>query len=147
MKPTLQPGLTARHTYVVPVSRTVPYLFPEAPEIATMPAVFASPSMIALMEWACVRLLNEHLDAGEGSLGIHVDVGHLAATLPGQTVTVDVKIAKVEGPKITFDVTAHDGLDKIGAGQHVRMVVPWSKFEERLGRKREKVRGGSASGV
>lgn len=143
MKATLQPGLTSRHTWVVPVSRTVPYLFPEAPEIATMPAVFASPSMIALMEWACVRLLNEHLDTGEGSLGVHVNVGHLAATLPGQTVTVDVRIAKVEGPKITFDVTAHDGLDKIGDGQHVRMVVPWSKFESRLKQKADKVKAGA----
>lgn len=143
MKATLQAGLASRHIYVVPVSRTVPYLFPEAPEIATMPAVFASPSMIALMEWACVRLLNTHLDEGEGSLGVHVNVGHLAATLPGQTVTVDVAIAKVEGPKITFDVAAHDGLDKIGDGQHVRMVVPWSRFQERLDRKAEKVKAGA----
>ena len=46
-----------------------------------MPKVFATGNMIVLMEWTCTQLLAPHLDPGEGSVGVHVDVSHLAATL------------------------------------------------------------------
>ena len=64
-----------------------------------MPKVFATGFMIVLMEWACAQLLAPHLDAGEGSVGTHVDVSHSAATLPGQTVTVDAEADRGEGPQ------------------------------------------------
>ena len=83
MKATLKPGLTHRFAYKVPENKTVPYTYPEAPEIAAMPKVFATGNMIILMEWTCTQLLAPHLDPGEGSLGVHVDVSHLAATLAG----------------------------------------------------------------
>jgi len=91
MKPTLRTGLTHRFAYQVPASKTVPHTYPEAPEIASMPDVFATGFMIALMEWTCMQLLAPHLDAGEGSVGVHVDVSHVAATPVGMTVTVDVE--------------------------------------------------------
>lgn len=135
MKPTLQPGLTSRHSYTVPPEKTVPYLFLEAPEIATMPGVLATPFMIAIMEWACTRLLNQHLEPGEGSLGVLVDVTHLAATLPGQTVSVDVTIEAVERGRVRFRVTARDELDKIGEGIHERQVVPSDRFVAKVNQK------------
>ena len=66
MKPTLKSGLTHRFTYVVPENKTVPYTYPEAPEIASMPKVFATGNMIILMEWVCAQLLAPHLDPGRG---------------------------------------------------------------------------------
>jgi len=98
MQPTLKPGLTHRFSYTVPENKTVPYTYPESPLIAAMPKVFATGFMIVLMEWACTELLAPHLDAGEGSLGVHVDVSHLAATPSGMTVTVDVECVEVTGP-------------------------------------------------
>src|SRR5580658_5924135 len=102
MNATLKPGLKHRFTYKVPENKTVPYTYPESPEIASMPKVFATGFMIVLMEWVCTQLMAPYLDPGEGSLGVHVDVSHLAATLPGQTVTVDVECTEVAGPRITF---------------------------------------------
>jgi fluoroacetyl-CoA thioesterase len=95
--------------------------------------------MIVLMEWACTQLLAPHLDAGEGSLGVHVDVTHLAATPPGMTVAVDVECVAITGPRVTFKVKAHDGLDPIGEGRHERFVVMWDKFNARLAQKIAKV--------
>ena len=135
MKPSLKPGLKHRFSYVVPESKTVPYTYPESPEIAAMPKVFATGFMIVLMEWSCLQLLAPHLDPGEGSVGIHVDVSHSAATLPGQTVTVDVELAEVKGRKLVFKVSAHDGLDLIGEGRHERVVVPWDRFNAKLAEK------------
>jgi fluoroacetyl-CoA thioesterase len=135
MKPTLKPGLTHRLAYKVPESKTVPYTYPEAPVIAAMPKVFATGFMIVLMEWACTELLGPHLDEGEGSLGVHVDVSHLAATPPGMTVTVDAECSEVIGPRVAFKVRAHDGLDLIGEGRHERFIVTWDKFNARVAAK------------
>jgi len=139
MKPSLKAGLKHRFAYTVPMNKTVPFTYPEAPEIASMPKVFATGFMIVLMEWACVQLITPHLDAGEGSLGTHVDVSHLAATPPGFTVTVDVECTKVDGRKLAFHVRAHDGVDLIGEGRHERVVVAWDKFNARVAQKAEKV--------
>jgi fluoroacetyl-CoA thioesterase len=135
MKPTLKVGLKHSFSYQVPDSKTVPFTYPESPEISAMPKVFATGFMIVLIEWACVRLLKPHLDEGEGSLGIHVDVSHLAATPPGFTVTVDVEIAEVDGRKVDFKVRAHDGVDLIAEGWHERAVVIWDRFNERVAQK------------
>jgi fluoroacetyl-CoA thioesterase len=143
VKQTLKPGMTHRFTYTVPENKTVPYTYPEAPEIAAMPKVFATGNMIVLMEWVCTQLLAPHLDPGEGSLGVHVDVSHLAATLPGMPVTVDVECLAVAGQRVTFAVKAHDGVDLIGEGRHERFVVAWDKFNARLAAKAAKARAKS----
>jgi fluoroacetyl-CoA thioesterase len=135
MKPTLTPGLKKSFSYVVPENKTVPYTFPESPIIAGMPKVFATGFMIVLMEWTCAQLLEPHLEAGEGSLGTHVDVSHLAATLPGMRVTVDVECSEVQGHKVIFNVRAHDGVDLIGEGRHERVVVAWDKFNAKVAEK------------
>jgi len=135
MKPTVKPGLKHAFSYKVPENKTVPYTFPESPIIAQMPKVFATGFMIVLMEWTCTQLLSEHLDASEGSLGTHVDVSHLAATPPGMTVKVDVEVLEVQGRKIVFKVSAHDGMDLIGEGRHERVVVAWDRFNAKVAEK------------
>ena len=129
MKPILKPGLKHSFSYTVPENKTVPYTYPESPEIAAMPRVFATGYMIVLMEWTCLQLMAPHLDAGEGSVGIHV------ATPIGMTVTVDAECVAVEGRKVTFKLRAHDGVDMIGEGTHQRAVVVWDKFNARVAEK------------
>jgi fluoroacetyl-CoA thioesterase len=135
MKPTLAPGLKHSFSYKVPENKTVPYTYPESDIIANMPKVFATGFMIVLMEWACADLLAPHLDAGEGSVGTHVDVSHSAATLPGQTVTVDAELTEVKGRKLVFKVRAHDGIEPIGEGRHERVVVAWDRFNAKVAEK------------
>jgi fluoroacetyl-CoA thioesterase len=93
-----------------------------------MPEVFATGFMVGLMEWTCVQLLEPHLDAGEGSLGVHIDISHKAATPPSFTVTVEAECVEVRGPRARFKLTAHDGVDEIGAGTHERFIVAWDRF-------------------
>jgi fluoroacetyl-CoA thioesterase len=80
MKTSLQPGLKHRFSFAVPKNMTVPHLYPEAELLRAMPEVFATGFMVGLMEWTCIQLLEPHLDPGEGSLGVHIDVSHKAAT-------------------------------------------------------------------
>ena len=138
MKPTLKPGLTHRFVYRVPDDKTVPHLYPEVADFQAMPRVFATGFMVGLIEWACMQLMAPHLDAGEGSLGVHIDVNHTAATPPGFTVTVDVECTEVVGKKISFKVQAHDGVDQIGAGRHERFVVSWDRFNSNVAAKAAK---------
>ena len=100
MKDTLKPGATAQFAFRIPAEKTVPHLYPEAAEFREMPTVFATGFMVGLMEWTCLKVLAPHLDEGEGSLGVHIDVSHIAATVPGQTVTVDAECTGVNGRRV-----------------------------------------------
>ena len=80
-------------------------------------------------------MLAPHLDEGEGSLGVHIDVSHIAATVPGQTVTVDAECTKVSGRRVSFRLKAHDGIELISEGEHERIIVPWTKFVARVNEK------------
>ena len=142
MKDTLKVGETHRFEYKVPATKTVPHLYPEAIEFTTMPTVFATGFMVGLMEWTAIQLLAPHLDDGEGSLGIHVDVSHVAATVPGQVVTVYAEVTGVQGRRVSFKVRAHDGIELIGEGLHERMIVPWDKFEAKVNAKAKAARVG-----
>jgi fluoroacetyl-CoA thioesterase len=135
MKDTLEPGVKTHFLYRVPATKTVPHLYPDAHEFQLMPTVFATGFMVGLMEWTCLHVIAPHLDEGEGSLGIHINVSHLAATVPGQTVTVDAECTRVAGRRLYFHVKAHDGIDLIGEGEHQRMVVNWEKYEQRVNEK------------
>ena len=106
----------------------MPHLFPEAHDFQLMPTVFATGFMVGLMEWTCMKVLEGHLEDGEGSLGIHIDVTHIAATVPGQVVTVEAECIGCGWPSRFFKVSAHDGIEKIGEGKHERMIVPWERF-------------------
>lgn len=140
MKATLQPGAKIEFAFKIPANKTVPHLYPEAHEFQQMPTVFATGFMVGLMEWTCIKILEPHLDEGEGSLGIHINVSHLAATVPGQTVTVEAECTKVEGRKVSFHVRARDEIDVIGEGEHQRMVVNTEKFVSKVNEKAKKAR-------
>lgn len=129
MYPTLKPGLTFEFEYVIPENKTVPHIYPESDEFQLMPKVFSTGFMIALIEWACVRFINEHIDwPSEQSVGIDINVNHTAATPPGMTVTVKGELAEVDGKRLAFNVEAHDGVDKITSGTHQRFIINAEKF-------------------
>ena len=136
MRETLQPGLTGEFEFVVPSTKTVPCLYPEAPEFQIMPAVFATGFMVGLIEWTCIQALKPHLNwPSEQSVGTHVDLSHAAATPPGFTVKVRVRLEEKEGRKLKFSVEAHDGADLICQGVHERFVIDSAKFNAKVAEK------------
>ncbi|MBI1285258.1 MAG: thioesterase [Thiobacillus sp.] len=139
MKDTLKPGIRHAHTFRVPSSKTVPALYPESEEFVAMPEVFATGFLVGLLEWACIKAVNPHLDwPQEQTVGTHIDVSHEAATPPGLEVTANVELIAVEGRKLVFAVEAHDGIDLISRGRHERFVIDRERFDARLGAKRHK---------
>jgi len=145
VKPSLKSGLKHSFSYRVPATKTVPHLYDEAPQLQTMPEVFATGFMVGLMEWTCVQLLEPHLDEGEGSLGTHIDVSHKSATPVGFTVTVEAECIELRGPRARFKVSAHDGVDEIGSGTHERFIVGWDRFEKGVAAKQARAEAEAAS--
>lgn len=133
MKNTLQPGLIHQFKYKVPENKTVPFLYPEAEEFQQMPRVLATGFMIGLFEWTCIQAVNPHIDwPREQSVGIGVQLSHLAATPPGMTVTVEVELKEIEGRKLLFSVVGHDGIDKISEGTHARFIIDAASFNAKV---------------
>ncbi len=142
MKDSLKPGIVYEHMYTVPLDKTVPSLYPDAPEFQEMPEVFATGFMVGFLEWSCIKAIEEHLDwPDEMTVGTHIDVSHEAATPPGMTVTGSVKLTEVDGKRLMFEVEAHDGIDTISRGRHERFIINRDTFSARVKQKSEGASG------
>jgi fluoroacetyl-CoA thioesterase len=125
----LQPGLTGKATVLVTPERLATVVGSgNAP-------VYASPMLIAALEAAAVDCVEHLLPDGHQSLGTHLDVTHSAPTPLGLTVTATATLRAIAGRKLTFAVTAHDGVETIGGGAHTRVVVDTPRFMARLAAK------------
>jgi predicted thioesterase len=103
--------------------------------VETMPEVYGTPIMIFHMESVSGEAIHKYLPEGWVSVGVQVNVRHLAATPVGSTVTIRSKVLSVEENAITFAVEAHDGVEKIGEGTHVRAAVQLDRFMKRVVKK------------
>ena len=142
MKETLQPGIEYEFKYTVPVSKTVPALYPEAEEFQVMPNVFATGFLVGFIEWVCIQALLPHLDwPVEQTVGTQVNISHMAATPPGMEVSAKVKVVQVKGKQLFFEVEAHDQVGLISRGTHERFVINAEKFNQRLQQKVQLIKG------
>lgn len=133
MKASLKPGIKFEHRFLLPPTKTVPALYPEAEEFLAMPEVFATGFLVGFLEWACIKCINPHIDwPAEQTLGTHIDVTHQAATPPGMEVTANVELIEVDGRRLVFNVEAHDGIELISKGRHERVIVNRDRFEAKL---------------
>ena len=89
------------------------------------------------MEVAAADVLKPYLPEGWATVGAQVSVSHLAATPLGMTVTATAKLVSATERTATFEVVAHDGVEKVGEGTHVRGAVDLAKFEKRWKAKAE----------
>ena len=93
--------------------------------------VLATPRLIALCEEATVLALEGHLDAGQTTVGMRVQLDHLAPTGVGQAVVADATLEKIEGRRLTFTVSASDERGLVAAGRVTRVLVDIERFLER----------------
>lgn len=91
-------------------------------------SVFATPAMVALMEEASCMALKE----GEGTVGIKLDISHIAPTALDDVVIAIATLDKIEGRKLTFIVEAKDTHKVIGKGIHERFIINNEKFMNKL---------------
>lgn len=102
-----------------------------------MPAVLSTPNLIGFLERTARKALTPVLAAGERSVGVHIDVRHLAATPLGQRVVCTARVIHVEGATVSFQVEARDEKELIARGLHKRRVIQAERFAARLRRKQK----------
>ena len=131
MKASLAAGLSATSKLTVDRERTIDFMGEKA-------RVYATPMLVRDMEIACRDLLLKHLDAGEDSVGTRVELDHLAASLMGMTVELDVELVELKGRAATFKVEGRDNVDPICRATHNRFIVDVASTEKRLAAKAAK---------
>jgi predicted thioesterase len=92
------------------------------------PEVFATSRMIAIMELTAARLMKSELKEGELSVGVNVNVTHIAATLNHEEVNVVATFTGMKGKLFHFDVEMYDKGGKAGIGTHTRAIVNTSRL-------------------
>lgn len=122
----IEPGLVGKSELTVEETHTASHLGSGGVE------VLATPVMIALMEDAARSSVDSKLDQGQMSVGVNLNVSHLAATPVGMRVTARAELVAVEGRRLTFTVEAHDEREKIGEGTHIRAIINLDRFMDRL---------------
>lgn len=103
-----------------------------------LPDVFGTPCMGGLMERVSAELINEHVNPGEQSVGISMNLKHTAPTPIGMTVRVRTEVTAVEGRKLTFKLEAFDEVEKIGEATHERFIIVAEKFNSKVAQKAQK---------
>lgn len=131
MKATLLPGLRYTAKFEVSRDRTIDFMGEKA-------RVYATPMLVRDVEIACRELLLKHLDPGEDSVGTRIELDHLAATLMGMPVEIDVELTEVKGRAVTFKVEGRDSVDAICRATHMRFIVDVASTEKRLAAKAAK---------
>lgn len=91
------------------------------------------------MEQVCASLIDEHLEPGMQSVGMSMDLKHLAPTPLGMDVKVVCEVTAIEGRKVTFKLEAFDEVEKIGEATHERFLIKADKFNARVMEKARKI--------
>ncbi len=97
-----------------------------------MPAVVSTPNIIQFLERTARHTLAPHLDADERSVGLEIDIRHLAPTPVGQTIHCTARVIAVEGSKVQFQIEARDAHEVIVRGLHKRAVIRMESFSRRV---------------
>lgn len=127
----IKPGRIGTATLTVSEAQT-------APRIGSGCApVFASPAMIALIEAAAVACVEDHLAPGQETVGVHLNIEHIAATPVGLEVTATAELIEHDGRKLVFKVEARDSREPIGRGRHTRIIVDSARFRAKVEAKRQ----------
>lgn len=126
----LKPGLTGEKIETVTEDNTA-----ESWGSGGLP-VYATPSMIALMEGAAVNAVDKLLPPGWSTVGTALEVKHLAATPVGMEVRASAELREIDGRRLRFSVEAADGAGIIGEGRHDRFIVENGRFLKKTSEKK-----------
>ena len=126
MKPGLNIGQIGELTVIVDPTMTITL------GDLSQTTVFSTPAMIMLMELRRPRGAVPISEADEESVGVDVQVEHLAATVLGATVRGVARVTAIDGRRIHFTISAYDGDREIGRGTHRLAMVSMSRIVENL---------------
>ncbi|MBB5182284.1 thioesterase, FlK family [Catenisphaera adipataccumulans] len=93
--------------------------------------VLSTPILSAWMEEAAWTMVAEDLESNQTTVGMRMELDHIAATPVGMHVTCTAVLAKVKGRVLTFTIEAYDDKEQIGKATHLRCIVDREKFNHK----------------
>lgn len=93
--------------------------------------VFATPAMIALMEYTASQSVAPELETNYSTVGTLVNVKHIAATPIGMNITCVSELVEIDRKRLVFNVKAYDDCGLIGEGIHERFIIEKDQFLEK----------------
>ena len=140
MKDTLAPGIAGTKRHAIDRDRTIDFM-------GEALRVYSTPSMLRDIEQTCREVILPHLDEGEDTVGVRVELEHLGATLLDSRVDITARVNAVEGPRVDLEVEVRDELgETVGRAKHGRFVVEVERQRRRLERLAERLRAGGVDG-
>ncbi len=130
MKAVPRTGMVGRSTFLVDESKRISFVDEK------MPAVLATPWLVAHLEYTARDAIAACLDPNERSVGTFLEVEHLAPTPEGMAVHCSARVIHVDGPVVTFQVDARDEVEPIAKGLHKRRIIDTTRFAKRVARKK-----------
>lgn len=94
--------------------------------------VFSTPELVRFVEVCALEGTRPYLQPGQDSVGIGVDLKHLAATPVGMRITARCTLVEIDRRRLSFTFEVHDELDKVGEGRHDRFIVDTEKHQRRI---------------
>lgn len=94
--------------------------------------VLSTPCLVAWMENTAQQGVAPYLEPGDTTVGARIAVDHLAATPVGMAVRVRAELVAISRRRLYFQVEAWDAVDRIGAGEHVRVIIDPARFMQRV---------------
>lgn len=130
MSSPFQVGMTHEKVLQTGPEHSARHFYPDLPD------VFGTPFLVGLFEGVSAELMAPHLAPGEQSVGISMNLKHLAPTPLGMEVRAKTEVTQVEGRKLTFKLEAFDEKEKIGEAVHERFIINVEKFNQKVAGKR-----------
>ena len=132
MLDSLKPGDSIEDTQVVDENRTASHIGSGSLR------VYATPAMVLFLEHTCMKMIEPHLPEGHTSVGVSLDVKHLAPTPMGATVSIKAEIVEIHEPLVKFKARIFDETEQIGEAKHTRAVIDVERFQRRVEKKKSK---------
>ena len=126
----LKPGDSIEDTQVVEENRTASHIGSGSLR------VYATPAMVLFIEHTCMDLIEPHLPEGRTSVGVSLEVKHLAPTPMGATVSIKAEIVEINEPLVKFKARIFDETEQVGEAKHTRAVIDVERFLRRVERKK-----------
>jgi len=120
-----QPGLAAE--VVAPVTDTDTAMALGSGEVA----VLGTPRVVALCEEASIKAIQATLDPGTTSVGMRIQLDHVAPTAVGHKVRAEATLERVEGRRLTFAVSMRDERGLVAVGKVTRVLVDVERFMDK----------------
>jgi fluoroacetyl-CoA thioesterase len=133
----IHPGMTREDSFPITVENSAIHIGSGSSR------VLATPWMVAFMERVSHRLLTCCLPEGYSSVGTHLDIRHIAPTPVGATIKVRAEVLSLNENRVYFTIEAWDELEKIGEGNHERVIIDETRFLRRVEKKIASLQVGS----